>query len=176
MKKAVVYARYSSDRQTEQSIEGQLRVCKEFAERNGFSIVGNYIDRATTGTNDNRAEFQRMIADSAKHFFDFVIVYKLDRFSRNRYDSAVNKATLKKNGVKLISAEENITDSPEGIILESMLEGIAEYYSAELSQKVKRGQRERRIKRNITGKPTPYRYDVVNKKIKKKKKEANIVR
>jgi site-specific DNA recombinase len=176
MKKAVIYARYSSDRQTEQSIEGQLRVCKEFADRNGYNIVGNYIDRATTGTNDNRSEFQRMLADSSKHFFEFVIVYKLDRFSRNRYDSAVNKATLKKNGVRLISAAENITDTPEGIILESMLEGIAEYYSAELSQKVKRGQRESRIKGNFTGGPTPYGYDVVNKKIQINDKEATVVR
>ena len=61
MKTAVIYARYSSDRQTEQSIEGQVRVCNDYAERNGILIVNQYIDRATTGTNDNREEFQKML-------------------------------------------------------------------------------------------------------------------
>ncbi len=64
MKKAVIYARYSSDSQTEQSIDGQLRVCKEYAEKNGYETVAEYIDRAMIGTNDNRQDFQRMIKDS----------------------------------------------------------------------------------------------------------------
>ena len=91
------------------------------------------------------------LKDSANHAFDYVIVYKLDRFARNRYDSAINKAMLKKNGVRVLSACEQITDSPEGIILESMIEGYAEYYSAELAQKVKRGMRESCLKGNATG-------------------------
>ena len=132
-----VYARYSCEKQTEQSIEGQLRVCHEFAERNGYVVVHEYIDRAVSGKTDKREQFQRMLQDSAKKEFDYVLVYKLDRFARNRYDSAINKATLKKNGVKVLSACEQITDSPEGIILESMIEGMAEYYSAELSQNKK---------------------------------------
>ena len=84
MKKAVIYARYSSDNQTEQSIEGQVRVCKEYAERNNISILDSYIDRAKTGTNDRRPAFQRMISDSDKKEWDYVIVYKLDRFSRDK--------------------------------------------------------------------------------------------
>lgn len=176
MKKAVIYARYSSERQTEQSIEGQLRVCEKFAEDNGFVIVDMYIDRAMTGRNDHRTDFQRMIKDSAKRTFDFVIVYKLDRFSRNRYDSAINKAVLKKNGVKLLSAVENITDSPEGIILESMLEGMAEYYSAELAQKVRRGQFESLQKKNYLGGNIPYGYIVKDKKFIVCEEQANIVR
>lgn len=123
-KKAVIYARYSCEKQTEQSIEGQLRVCNEFAERNGYMVVHNYIDRAVSGKTDKREQFQQMLKDSASKTFEFVIVYKLDRFARNRYDSAMNKATLKKNGVKVLSACEQITDSPEGIILESMIEGF----------------------------------------------------
>jgi DNA invertase Pin-like site-specific DNA recombinase len=161
MKKAVIYARYSSEKQTEQSIEGQLRVCQEFAERYDYQIVDTYIDRATTGRNDDREAFQRMLKDSAKGHFQFVIVYKLDRFARNRYDSAINKAVLKKNGVKVLSACEQITDTPEGIILEAMLEGYAEYYSAELSQKVKRGVRENRIKGHFTGGFVLYGYEIV---------------
>ncbi len=124
MKTAVIYARYSSDRQTEQSIEGQVRVCNDYAERNDILIVNQYVDRATTGTNDNRDAFQQMMKDSDKKAWDFVLVYKLDRFSRNKYEMAMHKKTLKDNGIKLISCMENIPDTPEGIILESLLEGF----------------------------------------------------
>ncbi len=176
MKKAVIYARYSSDNQTEQSIEGQVRVCKEYAERNDLVIVKEYIDRAMTGTNDNRPALQQMLYDSKKKGFDFVLVYKFDRFARSRYDSAMNKAILKQNGVKLLSATEQISDNPEGIILEGMLESIAEYYSAELSQKVKRGLKESRIKGQFTGGPTPYGYVVKDLKVSINEEQANIVR
>lgn len=123
MKTGTIYARYSSNNQTEQSIEGQIRVCREFAQRNGIVIVGTCIDRATTDTNDNREQFQKMLKDSDKKSFDYVLVYKLDRFSRDKYEMTIHKHTLKENGVKLVSAMENIPDSPEGIILESLLEG-----------------------------------------------------
>ena len=135
----VIYARFSSHSQTEQSIEGQLKVCHEYAEANGHIVVGEYIDRAQSGTTDSRAEFQRMIADGDKHTFEAVLVYQLDRFARNRYDSAINKAKLKKNGVRVISAKENITDDASGILVEGILESMAEYYSVELSQKIRRG-------------------------------------
>lgn len=102
-------------------------------------MVAEYIDRATTGTNDDREQFQKMIEDSNKKCFEFVLVYQLDRFARNRYDSATYKNKLKKNGVRVISAKENISDDASGILMESVLEGMAEYYSVELSQKVKRG-------------------------------------
>ena len=123
MNKAVIYARYSSDTQTEQSIEGQLRVCRQYAKANNILIVGTYIDRAMTGTNDLRPDFQRMIKDSSKHQWDMVLVYKLDRFSRNKYEMAIHRKHLKDNGVKILSVMENIPDSPEGILLESLLEG-----------------------------------------------------
>lgn len=96
----------------------------EFANKIGVDVVANYIDRAMTATSDNRPDFQRMIKDSYKHCFDMIIVWKLDRFSRDRYDSAHYKHILKKNGVKVVSAKENISEGPEGIILESMLEGF----------------------------------------------------
>ena len=102
--KAVIYARYSSDSQREESIEGQLRECKEYAERNGITVLSTYIDRALSAKTDNRPDFQRMIKDSANGLFDIVLVWKLDRFARNRYDSAHYKAILKKNGVKVVSA------------------------------------------------------------------------
>ncbi len=165
MKTAVIYARYSSDSQTEQSIEGQLRVCEKYAESNDILILKTYIDRAMTGTNDNRPDFQQMIKDSSKKEWDYVLVYKLDRFSRDKFKTAIHKKTLKDNGVKLISATENIPETPEGIILESLLEGMAEYYSAELAQKVSRGMRETRLKGYFQGGTLPYGYKLDGRKI-----------
>ena len=176
MKTAVIYARYSSDNQTEQSIEGQLRVCEQYAQNNDILILNTYIDRAMTGTNDNRPDFQRMIKDSSKKEFEFVLVYKIDRFSRNKYETAKYKKILKDNGVKLLSAMENIPDTPEGIILESLLEGMAEYYSAELSQKVKRGMNETRLKGNFTGGTIIYGYKVENHKVLINEEQAEVVR
>ena len=157
---AVIYARYSCDSQREESIDAQIRECTEFAEKNKYIIVETYIDRAMSARTADRPEFQRMIADSERELFDIVLVWKLDRFSRDRYDSAHYKRILKKNGVRVISAKENISDGPEGIILESMLEGYAEYYSAELSQKIQRGQHENAIKCKNNGGCTPLGYAV----------------
>lgn len=137
--RVVIYARFSSHSQTEQSIEGQLKVCYEYARANNYTIVGEYIDRAQSGKFDNRLQFQKMIADSDRHNFEGVLVYQLDRFARNRYDSAIYKARLKKNGVRVLFAKENITDDASGILVEGVLESMAEYYSAELSQKILRG-------------------------------------
>ena len=148
---AVIYARYSSDNQREESIEGQIRECTAYAEKNGITIVKHYIDRAISAKTDNRPEFQQMIKDSDKTLFDIVLVWKLDRFARNRYDSARYKTQLKKNGVKLMSATEIISEGPEGIILESVLEGYAEYYSADLAEKVVRGQTENILKGRCNG-------------------------
>lgn len=151
VEKGVIYARYSSSGQRDESIEGQLRDCHEFANRYGIAIVGEYCDRALTGTSDKRPEFQRMIRDSSKGQFQTVICWKNDRFARSRYDSAIYKAKLKSNGVRLLYAKEAIPDGPEGIILESVMEGFAEYYSANLSQNVKRGNYDSALKRQTLG-------------------------
>ena len=160
MVKAVIYARYSSHAQREESIEGQLRECKSFAEKNDFVIVGEYIDRAISGKTDNRADFQRMIKDSDKGNFEAVIVYAIDRFARNRYDSANYKMKLKKNGVKVYYAKQYIPDTPEGIILESVMEGYAEYYSENLSIQVRRGMRENALQGKSVGGHTPLGYTI----------------
>ena len=162
MKTCVIYARYSSNSQTEQSIEGQIRVCREYAQRNNLAVAGTYIDRATTGTNDNREQFQQMLKDSDKKAWDYVLCYKLDRFSRNKYEMAIHRKHLKDNGVKILSAMENIPETPEGVLLESLLEGMNQYYSEELSQKTKRGLRETRIKGNYMGGPINYGYKIVH--------------
>lgn len=156
--KAVIYARYSSENQREESIEGQLRECRAFAEKNDIQVVGTYIDRALSAKTDNRPEFQRMIKESAGRAFEMVLVWKLDRFARNRYDSAHYKAVLRKNGVRVVSATEAISEGAEGILLEAMLEGMAEYYSAELSEKVSRGMTENALKCKYNGGVLPIGY------------------
>lgn len=148
---AVAYARYSSSGQREESIEGQLREIHAFAEQRGFRIIKEYSDKALTGRSDRRPEFQRMIADSSKHQFQAVIVWKTDRFSRNRYDSAVYKRKLSKNGVQVFYVREAIPDGPSGIVVEAVLEGFAEFYSASLSENVKRGYYDSALKHKTLG-------------------------
>ena len=174
--KAVIYARYSSDKQTEQSIDGQLRVCKEYAERNKIEIINEYIDRALTGTNDNRPAFLQMINDAQNKSFEYILVYKLDRFSRNKYDNVVYKHKLAQYGVKVISATEMISDTPEGAVMEGLLEMFAEMYSKDLSQKVKRGMRESALKGNFMGGTPLYGYKVENKKVVIDEEKAPAIR
>lgn len=154
MTSAVIYARYSSSGQREESIVGQLRDCHAYAERNGLTIVQEYTDSALTGTSDKRPAFQQMIVDSKKRRFDVVLVWKIDRFARNRYDSAMYRKILSDNGVKVVSVMENISDRPEGIILEGLMESLAEYYSANLAENVKRGLYDSALERKILSRPT----------------------
>lgn len=158
--RGVIYARYSEgSRQTDQSIEGQVDDCKAYARANDIDVIEIYADRHISGKSvDGRDEFQRMISDAGKHLFDCVIVWKIDRFGRNREDIAINKIRLRKAGVKLMYAKESIPDGPEGILLESLMEGLAEYYSADLRQKVIRGHCESAKKGQFTVGRLPIGY------------------
>ena len=174
---AVIYSLYSSDNQREESIEGQIRDCTAYAESHGIKIIATYIDRAFSAKTDNRPDFQRMIKESSNKLFDVVLVWKLDRFARNRYDSAHYKAILRKNGVKVVSAMETIAEDSTGILLESLLEGYAEFYSAELSEKVKRGHQENALKCKSNGGSVTYGYFVnEEQKFEIEPKEAEIVK
>lgn len=147
-----IYARYSpGPQQTEASIEGQVRECKEYADRNGIRIINVYSDSKQTGRNDKRAGFQKMLRDCKRGGVSVVLVWKLDRFGRNRAEIAQNRALLKLSGVKVVSAMEHIPETPEGIILESVLEGMAEYYSANLAENVKRGLKENALQCKANG-------------------------
>ena len=172
----VIYARYSSHSQTEQSIEGQLQACYDYAKNNGHTVIKEYIDRAITGKTDKRPNFQRMITDSAKRQFEGILVYQLDRFARNRYDSATYKSKLKKNGVRVLSARENIGEDASGILIEGVLESMAEYYSAELAQKIQRGMDINGAKCLSTGSNPGFGYKVVNKHIVLNEETAPIAR
>lgn len=164
--RAVAYTRFSSDGQREESIEAQVRAIKDFAERNNYALHTIYTDRALSGTNDNRPEFIRMIDDAKSGAFDAIIVHKLDRFARNRADSAIYRRELEKCGVKLISVLENFDDSPESIILQSVIEGYNEYYSRNLRREVLKGLRENALSCRFTGGTPPLGYKINRETLK----------
>lgn len=157
---AVAYARYSSDGQRDESIDAQVRAIKSFAEREGYALIHVYADRGISGTSDNREEFQRMIEDAKNGDFQVVIVHKLDRFARNRSDSAIYRNVLEKYGVRLVSVLDNFDDSPESIILQSVIEGYNEYYSKNLAREVMKGLKENALASKFNGGVPPLGYDI----------------
>lgn len=157
---AVIYARYSSANQKEESITAQVRACTEYARRNGYVIVDTYADSAKSGTNSNRPELQRMLEEATQSKFHTVIVHKLDRFSRSKHDSARDKYTLKQWECRLVSVIENLDDSPESLMMETMYEGMAEFYSRNLSREVKKSQKETALQCKHNGGTPPLGYDV----------------
>lgn len=161
MQNAVIYARFSSHGQNEQSIEGQIDDCQAYCESMNFNVVGIYKDKAMSGRYDeNRSDFQRMIADSKKGLFEYIVVWKLDRFARNRYDSAIYKKDLSKRGIRVLSAKQQISPTNEGIFYEAILEANDEYYSLNLSTNVKRGQRQSAEKGLFLGGHCPFGYKI----------------
>ena len=158
--RAAVYARFSSDNQRNESIDAQIRAIKQYADKNDIHIVAQYIDKAKSATTDNRPEFLRMITEAESGLFNVVLVHKLDRFARNRQDSIGYRMQLKRHGVALVSILEYIDDSPESVILESVLEAIAEYYSKNLAREVNKGLKENALKALHTGGLPPLGYDV----------------
>ena len=160
IRRVAAYCRFSSEMQREESIEAQLRAIEKYATDNGYILVATYIDRARSAKSDDRPEFQRMMADVEKDLFDAVVVHKLDRFSRNRYVSAIYKHKLKLYDIRLLSVTEHLDGSPESIILEGLIEGMAEYYSANLAREVEKGRRENALKGMHVGGTPPLGYDV----------------
>ena len=176
---AVSYARFSSDNQREESIEAQQRALNEFAQAYNIDIIHEYADRAKSATSDAREEFQKMIEDSNKHEFRFVIVHKLDRFSRNRADMIGYRIKLRNNGVQLISViEQYDPESPEGALMEGMIEAMSEFYSRNLSREVKKGLKENALRAKSNGGIPPLGYDIdpETKKYVINKEEAAAVR
>ena len=158
-KRAALYSRFSSDNQRTESIDAQLRAMHAYCEQHHFTIVNTYVDEARSATNDRRPSFQQMIADSAGKAFNIVLVHKLDRFARNRYDSAIYKRELKKNGVTVYSVLENLDSSPESIIMESVLEGMSEYYSQNLAREVMKELTENALQCKHNGGKPPLGYE-----------------
>ena len=176
--RAALYARFSSDNQRSESIDAQIRAMTAYCAQRHITIVETYIDEAKSATTDRRPSFQQMIADSSSHRFNILLVHKLDRFARNRYDSAVYKRELRKNGVTVYSVLENLDNSPESVMMESVLEGMSEYYSQNLAREVMKGMKETALQCKHTGGKPPLGYDVdpVSRKLVINPQEAEAVR
>ncbi len=176
MEKAVAYCRFSSDNQRNESIDAQLRAINDYCKNNNIVLIKTYIDEAQSATNDQRDEFLNMIRDSQDGEFDIVLVHKLDRFARNRYDSAIYKKALRDNGVRLVSVLENLNDSPEAVILESVLEGMNEYYSKNLAREVRKGMNENALKAIANGGTAPLGFNIINQRYEINEIEAQSVK
>ena len=176
MNLAVIYARYSDSKQTEQSIEGQLKVCHKYAEDNGYTVIEEYIDRAQTGRTDDRYQFQKMLKDSKKGHFDTVIVYAINRFGRNVRQSLNNAYSLEKEGVLVLSATEHFENSPSGRMFRTMVMAYDQYHSEELNQKVVRGMTINAEKCLSNGGTTPLGYKIVDRRYVIDEEKAPIVR
>lgn len=160
MRPAVAYARYSSSNQREESIAAQLRAIEDYAQREGYKLMEIFTDEARSATTDDRPGFQDMIDRASDGSFDAVIVHKLDRFSRDRFDSIKYKRILQMADTKLLSVTERLDDSPESVMLESVLQGMAEYYSKNLSREVKKGLLENAHQCKFNGGFVPLGYSV----------------
>ena len=162
--RGVIYARYSSDNQREESIEGQIRENTVYAKRNGIQIVNTYIDRAYSAKTTKRLAFQQMVKESEKGLFDVIIVWKLDRFSRNRRDSVVYKALLEERGVQVLSATESLSKGKDRILTEAILEAMAEFNNIDPGEKVSRGMTENALKCKFNGGNIPYGFHIDEQK------------
>lgn len=160
--KAVAYARFSSDNQREESITAQLRAIREYAAKHNIIIIREYTDEARSATTDDRPGFLQMISDLRNGVIrpDLVLVHKLDRFARNRYDAAIYRREIQRTGARLIAVEQPLDDSPEGAFLEGILEAMAEYYSRNLGREVMKGMRETAFQCRHTGGKPPLGYDI----------------
>lgn len=176
--RVVGYCRYSSENQRDgHSIEAQKRAIIDYCNHEGLTLVDFYIDEARTGTTDNRESFQNMIYDCGLNKFEAVVVHKLDRFSRDRYDSAIYKKKLRDSGVRLISVTEPLDDSPESVMMEAVIEGMSEYYSKNLSREVLKGKTEAARGGQFNGGLVPYGFSVgPDRRFEVVPEEAEIVR
>ena len=178
LKYAIAYARYSSDRQREESIDAQIRAIKDYCEKENIKLVAIFTDEAQSGKNSDRDNFQEMISGIVKDRYniDYVLVHKFNRFARNQYDSAIYKKKLKEKGVKVVSVTQKIDDTPEGAMMERFLEAMDEYYSANLAAEVRKGLRENALKGKIHGGVVPFGFDVDENMNYVPNKDAKIVR
>jgi site-specific DNA recombinase len=174
--RGAAYARYSTDMQDADSIEAQLRDIEKFALQNGITIVKKYVDEAYTGKTANRPEFLQMVEDSKRNHFDCIIVHKVDRFARDKYDSAIYKSQIKRNGIKIFYAAQPLTDNPEGHLMEGILESFAQYYSENLATEVMKGMKTKALRAEFNGGYAPLGYKIVEGKYVIDEYEAKAVK
>ena len=161
MFKAVAYARYSSDMQREESIEAQIKAVYDYAEKKGITIIHEYIDRAISGRSvEKRDAFLQMIKDASGKQFQFVLAHESSRFARNREESAIYKHKLKKLGVKVVFVSQDFGEGEHTVIIESLMEGLDEYYSLNLAKQTMKGLKVNASKCKYNGGRVLYGYKV----------------
>ena len=176
MMRAVIYARFSTDKQREESIEAQERACREYAAAHKYTVVELYADRAASGKNDRRPNFQRMMRDAKSRRFDVVLVHKYNRFARRMSDHVRYEDKLNSYGIQLIAVAEDFGTGKEAVIMKALMRSLSEYYIIDLSDEVKKGHRENAMKAMHNGGVAPFGYDVVNQKYVINEFEAAYVR
>lgn len=176
-KRAVIYARFSSDNQREESIDAQVRACKAYCKGKGYLVTHIYRDEAKSGTKlAGRDAYNQMLADAKDDLFDVVIFHKVDRNARNEFDYYTTKRTLTQLGIKYEYAVQNIDNTPEGQMMESMLVGFAAYYSRNLAKETKKGLNENAYKAQFNGGTAPFGYKIIDKHYVIDEREAEGVR
>lgn len=175
MPRAAIYARYSSHSQRSESIEIQLEATRKYCAEHGLDVVHEYADYAQTGTNADRAEFQRMMSDAKKHMFDYVVIYKVTRIMRNRDEMSFARLVLKKAGVEILYAGEDISEGSAGVLQLGMLEVLAEYESALDGERIRDGIR-KNAERCMANGHQMFGWDIVDGKYVLNEDEAEVVR
>ena len=176
MKTAVIYARYSSDRQNETSIEAQVRACTEYAALHDMTVVKKYVDEAVSGRTTNRNAYQAMMKAAKLKKFDVILIHKYDRIGRNLYDHAVRAARLTEYGVALIAVAQDFGDSKEGRMMMGIQWIMTQYYSENLAEEVRKGARETALKGLHNGGVAPFGYRIADKRYEIEPVEAAYVR
>lgn len=177
--KAVIYARYSSDHQNEDSIHAQIRACNEYAQQHSITVIGTYVDEAISGRESKtelRREYQRMLRDAKKHAFDAILIHKYDRVARSLAEHVTLETRLKKEDIELIAVAQNFGTSNEAKIMRALMWSMSEYYSDNLASETKKGLRESALKGLHNGGYAPFGYDVVDRQYVINELEAAYVR
>lgn len=173
---AVIYARYSSDKQTAASIDAQVRACREYAAAHDITIKKVYADEAISGKTAQRDKYQRMIRAAARHEFDVILIHQYDRIARNLAEHVNLEIKLKEYAVELISVNQDFGHSKESKIIKPILWALSEYYIDNLAVEVKKGHRETALKALHNGGYPPFGYDVQAQKYVINELEAGFVR
>lgn len=174
--RAVIYARYSSDKQDADSIAAQVRACTEYATAKKYQIVGQYVDEAVSGKTTRREAFQRLIKDLDKGAFDIVLIHKFDRIARNLRDHVMMDKLFEDKGIDIVAAAQDFGGGHEGKLIRAVMWGLSEYYSLNLADEVRKGLKENALKGLHNGGNSLFGYRVVDQKYEINEREAACVR
>ena len=179
MSNAVIYARYSSDKQTEESIEAQVRACRDYAAVKGYNVIEVYADEAVSGKGSktaSRTQYQKMLRDCKKGAFDTILIHKYDRIARNVGEHVNLTAKLQEWGIELIATAQDFGNSNEAKIMRTLMWSLSEYYIDNLAAETRKGLKETALKGLHNGGYAPFGYDVVNQQYVINELEAEYVR